>query len=103
MTKSKDMDSKSFSRPGTIDRSHLQAIVDFWNPRAALHVLEVGDMVRVPACSLHDHGERSKSYPGIVTGIYGHKCEVFGGPSGAVECWDIKDLYWLQGKKHLKA
>jgi len=51
--------------------------------------MKVGDLVIVPVWGeLHREHD---SYVGIITGIYGHKVDIAGGPSGT-EVWDKSDV-----------
>lgn len=50
--------------------------------------MKVGDLVIAPVCG--EYSEHN-SYVGIITGIYGHKVDVSGGPCGT-EVWDKSDL-----------
>ena len=75
-------------------RSHPRSIVDFHDPsHSPLHILEIGDLVRAPPLAYSGR----KAYPGVVTWIGGHKCQILGGPDGT-ESWDIKDLSLLAKK-----
>jgi hypothetical protein len=50
--------------------------------------MKVGDLVIAPVWG--EYSEHA-SYVGIITGIYGHKVDVSGGPCGT-EVWDKSDL-----------
>ena len=50
--------------------------------------MKVGDLVIAPVWG--EYGEHD-SYVGIITGIYGHKVDVSGGPCGT-EVWDKGDV-----------
>jgi hypothetical protein len=78
------------------DENHPHAIVEY--ETFATRYVKLGDLVHVPAYHSEDFSN-TKSFAAVVIGLFGHKAEVLGGPSGTSEVWDIKDLYWLKGAK----
>ena len=76
------------------DESHPLAVVEY--ETFATRYLKLGDLVLVP--TMNGFGFRNKEHSAVVIGIFGHKAELLGGPTGT-EVWDIRDLYWLKGAK----